>query len=748
MEARQALLLPDEGDARHVQIENTAEALHDWVLKLIEEFGARGNIYVATEKARGALLYTLMQYPQLTLFPLNSKATGKLREALRAGGAKNDRWDCRLQAELVKHFHYLLPVWRPDDVLTRKLAALCEGRRKAVNTRTRLGQEIKAQLKASFPFALELLEGDCQSLLAADFLSKWPDLASLQRAGAATIRRFFYARNSRRMDRIELLLVKLKTTKPLTTDEAVIIPSALVLRTLAAQLRALLPFLAEYDKVLRSTFDQHPDAEPFRSVPGAGEVMAPRLLTAFGTDRARFANAEAVSKRGWISSQGSPCCLLRIRSREGAWWHLNAELAHGLVKPAPGVSNGDLPSRGASGGTVMSTIPIEADYLVIGAGATAMAFVDTLLSENTDATAVMVDRQHRPGGHWNNAYPFVRLHQPSEYYGVASRELSDGIKDTIGFNAGMYGLASGAQVLAYFDQVMQQRFLTSGRVRWFAMSEYAIGPDGKHQVRSLTSGNSRQITVRKKVVDATHAHTAVPSTHPPKYAVAPGVRCVPLNQLPQINRPHTAYTVVGSGKTGMDAILWLLENGVPSSSIRWVMPRDAWLLNRANIQPGVENFERSFGANLAQFDAILEAESIPDLFARLEARELLLRIDKSVLPTAYRCAVVSKNELTQLRRVEDIVRLGHVRNLEPTQIVLDKGPVPAVADTLYIDCSASALRQLPAVPVFDKDRINLLTVRTCQPVQRRAGCLCGKPHYRPAAAERDVRRGAQPGIPD
>jgi hypothetical protein len=184
------LLLPGKEEARHAQIENTPDALHDWVLKLIEEFGARGNIYVATEKARRALLYTLMQYPQLTLFPLNSKATGKLREALRAGGAKNDRWDCRLQAELVKHFHHLLPVWRPDDVLTRKLAALCEGRRKVVNTRTRLAQEIKAQLKASFPFALQLLQGDCQSLLAADFLSKWPDLASLQCTGATTIRRF------------------------------------------------------------------------------------------------------------------------------------------------------------------------------------------------------------------------------------------------------------------------------------------------------------------------------------------------------------------------------------------------------------------------------------------------------------------------------------------------------------------------------------------------------------------------------
>ena len=296
------LLLPDEEDGRHVQIENTPEALHDWVLKLIAQFGTRGAIYVATEKARGALLYTLMQYPQLTLFPLNSKATGKLRETLRAGGAKNDRWDCRLQAELVKHFHHLLPVWRPDDVLTRKLAALCEGRRKAVNTRTGLGQQIKAQLKAFFPFALELLEGDCQSLLAADLLSKWPDLASLQRTAVATIRRFFYARNYRRMDRIELLLAKLRTTKPLTTDEAVIVPSALVLRTLTSQLRALLPFLAQYDKVLLSTLLlQHPDAELFRSVPGAGETMAPRLLTAFGSDRARFANAEAVSSFSGIA---------------------------------------------------------------------------------------------------------------------------------------------------------------------------------------------------------------------------------------------------------------------------------------------------------------------------------------------------------------------------------------------------------------------------------------------------------------
>lgn len=364
----------------------------------------------------------------------------------------------------------------------------------------------------------------------------------------------------------------------------------------------------------------------------------------------------------------------------------------------------------------MPASALETDYLVIGTGATAMAFVDTLLSEQADAQVLMVDRHHRPGGHWNEAYPFVRLHQPSEFYGVASRELSHGIKDSVGCNAGMYGLASGAQVLAYFDQVMQHRFVPSGRVQWLPMSEYSVGADGTHRLGSLVNGESRLVGVRKKVVDATLAKTAVPSTHPPKYRVAAGVSCIALNGLPGIGRPHARYTVVGSGKTGMDAILWLLENKVAPASIRWVMPRDAWLLNRANFQPGLENYEGSMAGIIGQFQAMAEADSIADLFARLEQRQLLLRIDQNVQPSTYRCAIVSLAELAQLRRIQDVVRLGHVCRIEPTQIVLEHGSVAADPDTLYIDCSAAAIVMPPKLPVFDGERINLLMVRTCQPV--------------------------------
>ena len=364
----------------------------------------------------------------------------------------------------------------------------------------------------------------------------------------------------------------------------------------------------------------------------------------------------------------------------------------------------------------MTHSTLETDYLVIGTGATAMSFVDTLLDQQSDATVLMVDRLHRPGGHWNHAYPWVRVHQPSAWYGVASRELASGDKDKVGLNAGLYSMASGAEVLAHFEQVMQQRFLPSGRVRWLPMTDYAAGADGTHRVTSLVGGQVQTVQVRRKVVDGTHARTEVPATHAPRYTVAPGVTCVPINELASLGRPHAHYTVVGSGKTGIDACLWLLDHGVEPSRIRWIMPRDAWFMDRANFQPGLENFERNMGYSLAQFSSIIEAGSPADLFARLEAKGALLRLDPEVEPTTYRCGTVSRDELALLRRIADVVRLGRLRAIEPTRIVLDHGALPADPDTLYLDCSASAIQALPGLPVFDGSRINLFMVRFCQPL--------------------------------
>ena len=352
---------------------------------------------------------------------------------------------------------------------------------------------------------------------------------------------------------------------------------------------------------------------------------------------------------------------------------------------------------------------IEADYLIVGAGAMGMAFADVLLNE-TDASVAIVDRYGCPGGHWTRAYPFVRLHQPSTFYGVNSHSLGSGIKDTAGGNAGLFELASGAEVVAYFDQLMNQQFLPSGRVQYFPMCEYGEGA----AIVSLVSGETREVKA-KTTVDATYSQVTVPSTRPPAYDVAEGARCVPLNALTTLDASPEAYVVVGAGKTGMDACLWLLDTGVSPDAISWVMPRDAWSLDRENIQPGPDFFESTVGGFWLQIEAAALATSIDDLFERLEQTGQLLRLDQNVKPTMYRCATVSKAELVELRRIKNVVRMGRVQSIGIDEIVLDNGTVPTTPDTLHIDCTADGLEARPAVTVFEGDRITLEPVRTCQP---------------------------------
>src|SRR5246127_5037337 len=169
---------------------------------------------------------------------------------------------------------------------------------------------------------------------------------------------------------------------------------------------------------------------------------------------------------------------------------------------------------------------IEADYLVVGAGGMGMAVIDTLLL-GAGARGALVDRNHQPGGHWTMAYPFVRLHQPSAFYGVNSLRLGSDTIDQVGWNEGLYELATAGEVCAYYDHVMRQQFLPTGRVSYFPMSEYR--GDGRF---TTLAGTDYTVNVARRLVDATYMRVMVPSMRPPVYQVAPGIECVPPNDLP------------------------------------------------------------------------------------------------------------------------------------------------------------------------------------------------------------------------
>jgi hypothetical protein len=329
---------------------------------------------------------------------------------------------------------------------------------------------------------------------------------------------------------------------------------------------------------------------------------------------------------------------------------------------------------------------LDVDYLVVGAGAMGMAFTDALV-DHADVRVALVDRRPAAGGHWLAAYPFVRLHQASAFYGVASTLLGGGRLQETGPEAGLQERAACAEIVAYYGRVLD-RLLGSGRVEFLPESEFV--PD----------------TCR--IVDARYLAPDIPQETPPPFDVAHGAHVVPVNDLPALPHTPSQYVVVGSGKTATDACIWLLERGVDPDAICWVRPRDPWMLNRAVVQPDPAVY---LGMTADTFAAAEAATSLDDLFLRLEDAGVMLRIDRSVTPTMARTPTLAGWELEKLRSIEHVVRLGHIRSVEPGRIVLAEGSVGVAADALVVHCAASGLKTPPLVPIWSPSRITLQTIR-------------------------------------
>lgn len=356
---------------------------------------------------------------------------------------------------------------------------------------------------------------------------------------------------------------------------------------------------------------------------------------------------------------------------------------------------------------------LETDYLVIGAGAMGMAFTDALI-DHADVHVTLVDRRHVAGGHWEDAYSFVQLHQASLFYGVASTVLGNGTVQQSGPEAGLQERARQPEIQTYYDEILRRRFLGTGRVRFLGGSEYrAEGP--LHLVSSRVTGETVRIEVRRRVVDATYLSPTIPATTPPPFGIADGVRVVPVNELARLAEAPTNYVIVGSGKTATDAIVWLLQHGVSESRIFWVRPREPWMLNRAVVQPDPLV---SFALAADTMESACAAESLDDLFLRLEAAGVMLRIDPKAVPTMAKTPTLGTWELDLLRKVENVIRLGHIKHLTRSEIVLEEGSVPLPPDSLVVHCAASGLQYPPLLPVWGRDKIRLQTIRVGFP------CFC------------------------
>jgi transposase len=281
------------------QLEHTPEAIDAWVTTLRMRFDGQ-PVALCLELNKGPLVFALRKYDFLVLFPINPLTLARYREAFTPSRAKDDPTDAALQlALLLTHRDKLQPL-NPQSPTMRALEQLVAHRRRVVGDKVRMTNRLTSTLKNYFPQVLQWFQ-DKDTLIFCDVLSRWPTLKAAQLARRTTLETFFRDHHVRSADVITQRRHAIKTATPLTTDEGVIAPNALLVQALVAQLRVTLQAIADFDIAIAQRAQTHPDFPLFQALPGAGPVFASRLLVAFGEQRARYASAAELQKYAGIA---------------------------------------------------------------------------------------------------------------------------------------------------------------------------------------------------------------------------------------------------------------------------------------------------------------------------------------------------------------------------------------------------------------------------------------------------------------
>ncbi len=286
------------GEREFSVVKHNPVALDEWVKDLRKRFG--GMIAVAVELSKGPIVSVLQRYDFVVIFPINPSTLAKYREAFQPSGAKDDPTDAELALDLlVRHPHRFKPL-QPQGAEIRTLATLVEHRRQQVNDKIRVTNRLRATFKEYYPQILEWFDHIDTPLFCA-FFRRWPTLLQVKRARAATLRKFFHEQHMYREAVIERRITAIKSSLPLTEDEAIIVPFRLNAEVLVAQLELALEAVDRFDKEIKMVASKHPDYELFKSFPGAGSSLAPRLLVAFGEQRDRFGSAADIQMYAGIA---------------------------------------------------------------------------------------------------------------------------------------------------------------------------------------------------------------------------------------------------------------------------------------------------------------------------------------------------------------------------------------------------------------------------------------------------------------
>ena len=348
----------------------------------------------------------------------------------------------------------------------------------------------------------------------------------------------------------------------------------------------------------------------------------------------------------------------------------------------------------------------DVDYLILGANIYSLVFANAVL-ETCDAHVALIDPRGEPGGHWHQVPDFSRLPPPYSAFGLPSFSIQDWQPERNHIDRG--------GVLAYCAHVLTQRLLPSGRVHYFPRCDYRGG--GK--IVSIDTGEVRKITVKRRIITTEHAPNLDAGPHIPCFSCTNAINLLhprDLSSDPAFQaRQYDTYCILGAGRTGIEAALYLLGQNISPDQIRWVKSREKWVLSTPKERPSLVHFDHLVTRTLDSLRLMSQVHSVQDLCRGLEGPGVLLRTSSDQEPQGFSPQLLSSEEAAKLRTIRGVIRKGHVHAISEIGMVLDQGAVPMPPRTLYIDGTGSAVASSKPPPIFQGSMIHLTDVRLCQP---------------------------------
>ena len=303
-----------QGHTQRIKLPHQTDRLHGWLKELGQQFGNR-KVVLGIEACQSALLPIFVQYGFLELYLINPKSLARFREVVRPSGSKSDDLDCRLACQLVQAHRSLLSPFILEDELTRELALLVGYRRDLVDQRSALANRLKTLLKVFYPLAVEILQEDTTTALAADFVLKFPTLRALQQSAQHQIRKFFMGHGCRLTQGLEERLDSVAPAVAVTADAAWNHPHSFMACAVADQLKAVIRRVEQIEERICVVAEQHPNCALAQSLPGAAAVLEPRVMAVLGTRADAYPSAQNLAVRDGVAPRriqsGNSCLTIR-----------------------------------------------------------------------------------------------------------------------------------------------------------------------------------------------------------------------------------------------------------------------------------------------------------------------------------------------------------------------------------------------------------------------------------------------------